>query len=71
MSNENGRPQSLPVCEHGKRGNNCSECRTRDSRIKATIKPLANEFWEELPKRNANLEHMLFRAYRMGMQHPK
>ena len=63
-----GRPQSLPTCEHGNRTQNCVKCRERDKGIREIVSPLATEFWAELPKRNANLEHMLYRAYRMGMQ---
>ena len=63
------RPQSLPRCEHGRLAPDCPECRARDKKISVAVKPLADEFWEHARTANRNIEHILLRAYRMGMQH--
>lgn len=63
------RPQSLPKCEHGRFAPNCPDCRMRDKKIAEAVKPLADEFWENARTANRSIEHMLLRAYRMGMGH--
>jgi len=65
------RPQSLPKCEHGQFAPNCPYCRMRDKKIAEAVQPLADEFWENARTANRSIEHMLLRAYRMGMQHGK
>ena len=60
-------PSNLPTCEHGKiAGTNCKECYHRGELIRAEVKPLADEWWENRGKRDLN--HQLYRAYRMGMK---
>lgn len=60
-------PSNLPTCEHGKiAGTNCKECYHRDELIRVEVKPLADEWWEDRGKRDLN--HQLYRAYRMGMK---
>lgn len=61
------RPMALPRCEHGGRPGWCSDCQKRDQEINARVKPLADEFWESRGGRD--LEWLLLRAYRMGMNH--
>jgi len=63
------RPESLPRCEHGRLAPVCPECRKIDKKIYEDVQPLADEFWENARDANRSIEHMLLRAYRMGMRH--
>ena len=66
----NERPQSLPKCEHRRIDvSSCPDCRMRDKKIAEAVQPLADEFWENARTANRSIEHMLLRAYRMGMRH--
>lgn len=63
-------PAAIPRCEHGNspgsfRG--CPACRERDEEIRKAVQPLADEFWAHRGERD--IEHLLLRAYRMGMKH--
>lgn len=64
------RPSPLPVCEHGRAVVDlCHKCHQRDIEIRATVSPLADEFWER--QGQIDLKHLLYRAYRMGMARTK
>ena len=66
----NGRPESIPTCEHGKNAyQGCAECKALANTIKAEIQCLSDEFWGERGK--ADLETLFYRAYRMGMKSGK
>jgi hypothetical protein len=60
------RPAALPRCEHGGRPGWCIECQRRDDKIRKLVQPLADEFWDHRGARD--VEHLLLRAYRMGME---
>lgn len=64
------RPPGLPPiprCEHGNLPEYCRDCILRHE-IYTLVVPLVNEFYE---RRGGvrRLEHLLYRAYRMGMRH--
>ena len=65
---KNYRPTAPAKCDHGRVDfDNCPECRKLRKEIRGLMQPLADEFWE---RRGAvNIEHLLQRAYRMGMRH--
>ena len=65
----NGRPEGLPICEHGRRDfRNCPDCKARDKIAEEAVAPLAVEFWEYLPTGGRDLNHILYQAYRMGQR---
>ena len=66
----NNRPSPLPVCEHGRVDfEQCHECHKISAEIHLAIQPLINEFWSR--RDSYLLEHLLYRAYRMGMARTK
>ena len=62
------RPASPPRCEHGYYCN-CKECAFRDMQIKLKVAPLVDLFWANKGRNMGDIEHLIFRAYRMGMRH--
>jgi hypothetical protein len=69
-------PVGLPTCEHGfvfggskHHSRGCQQCNERDKAIREAVKPMADEFWAYRGQRE--IEHLLYRAYRMGMRHDR
>jgi hypothetical protein len=60
-------PQALPKCEHGYvDALQCRRCMIQSAEIHKRLRPLVNEFWKS---RGQDLDHLLYRAYHMGMRH--
>ena len=63
------RPPNRPTCKHGNTPGRCNDCNRETIRIQNEIRPLENLFWEEHGKNCGDLQHLLVRAYSMGMEH--
>ena len=63
-------PRSLPECEHGVTIHlRCQQCIDRDRTAREAVKPLVDLYWENRGRNAGDLDHLLFRAYRLGMKH--
>jgi cytochrome c2 len=64
------RPGGRPQCEHGRLDfDRCPKCHERDAQAKEAVRPLAANFWEHKGRNAGDLDHLLYRAYRLGMKH--
>lgn len=62
-----GRPPNRPTCKHGKDMGMCAECQKETAMIKGKVQPLVESYWSS--KGRSDLNHLMYRAYRMGMEH--
>lgn len=64
------RPVSGPRCKHDLPfGVACVECQKETNEIKGKVQPLIDSYWDNKGKNAGNLNHLMYRAYKMGMKH--
>ena len=70
MNVETNRPPDRPVCKHGHpvgMAHGCQKCIQEGLDIRDKVGPLVDDFWDH--KGSHDLEWLMVRAYRMGMEH--
>ena len=72
MTNAGNRPHKRPTCKHGHSIGStygCRECCLESEQIRKAVAPLEELFWKHKGRNSGELDHLLHRAYRMGMKH--